>query len=93
MKPHKEFKKSDLVEIVFTDPTEFDTNYDDRCDPIECRTIGWIDEQNSSFINIVWLAEGFEKPYVGLSIPRGCIKKIQPLMSVNPLCSLRGTKN
>ena len=66
-----------LVEITFDDVTEYDTNYSKDLLPIECQTIGWLEEQNSSFVRITWMKECKEKPYVGLSIPIGCVKFIR----------------
>jgi len=79
-KPYEEgrnFQK--LVEVVFYDPTEFDTNYHTDIDPIECTTIGWLEKQNSTMVRISWLREEKDEPYVGLAIPMGCIKSIQEL--------------
>lgn len=76
---NKKIGKNQLVEIVFDDPAEFDTNYDDEMDPIECRAIGWLLEQNDSFVRIMWLKEEDESPYVGLAIPMGCVKQIHSL--------------
>lgn len=72
-------KPKHLVEVVFDDPAEFDTNYDTELKPIECRTIGWLLEKNDSFVRIMWLKEEDESPYVGLAIPMGCVKQILPL--------------
>jgi len=72
-------KNQKLVEVVFYDPAEFDTNYSKDLNPIECITIGWLEEQNSAMIRISWLREEKDEPYVGLAIPRGCIKSIQEL--------------
>jgi len=66
-----------LVEITFDDIAEYDTNYCKEMDPIECKAIGWLEEQNSSFVRISWLKESKDEPYVGLSIPKGCVKVIQ----------------
>ena len=70
------FPTNDLVEIVFDDPTEFDTSRDDIDEPIECRTIGWVEKFDNSSVRISWLKELEDHPYVGLTIPIGCIKKI-----------------
>ena len=72
-------KHQKLIEVIFYDPTEFDTNYDKGLDPIECRTIGWLEEKNSSLIRISWIREEKDVPYVGFSIPMGCVKSIQEL--------------
>lgn len=69
-------KEQQLVEVIFDDPTEFDTNYDMKMVPIECRAIGWLEEETPSFLRISWLKESNDSPYVGLAIPRGCVKKI-----------------
>jgi len=76
MKTYKKDGKK-LVEITFDDPAEFDTNYTKELTPLECKAIGWLEEQNSSFIRIVWMKEGKEEPYVGLAIPNGCVKLIR----------------
>lgn len=72
-------KKNQLVEIIFDDPAEFDTNYDEEMDPIECKAIGWVLEKNDSFVRIMWIKEEDNSPYVGLAIPMGCVKQIRSL--------------
>jgi hypothetical protein len=74
-----EIGKNQLVEIVFDDPAEFDTNYGIEMDPIECRAVGWLLEKNDSFVRIMWLKEEDDLPYVGLAIPMGCVKQIHSL--------------
>lgn len=66
----------ELIEVVFDDPAEFDTNYDRNTSPIQCSAIGWLVDQNPAFIRISWLKEEDDEPYVGLAIPMGCVKKI-----------------
>ena len=70
---------SNLVEIVFDDPTEFDTTRNDITKPVECTTIGWIKSIDTSSIVLTWLKELKDSPYIGLAIPVGCIKKITPI--------------
>lgn len=65
-----------LVEVVFDDPAEFDTNYDTKLEPIECRAIGWLDEKTPNYLRISWLKESDNTPYVGLAIPTGCVKRV-----------------
>ena len=74
---------NNLVEIVFDDPTEFDTTRNNHDEPVECRTIGWVERANESSIRISWLKEIEDSPYVGLTIPIGCIKKITTIDSKN----------
>ena len=66
-----------LVEITFDDILEYDRNHCKDMTPVECKAIGWLEEQNSSFVRIAWLKETNEEPYVGLAIPQGCVKLIQ----------------
>jgi hypothetical protein len=70
---------SNLVEIVFDDPTEFDTTRNDITKPVECTTIGWIKSIDTSSIVLTWLKELKDSSYIGLAIPVGCIKKITPI--------------
>lgn len=70
-----------LVEITFDDVAQYDTNYCKETTPIECKAIGWLEEQNSSFVRIAWMKETKEEPYVGLAIPNGCVKTIQEIIS------------
>lgn len=77
----KKPKQCELVEVIFDDPAEFDTNYDKNLEPIECRAIGWLEEQNHTVVKISWLKETNNTPYVGLAIPMGCVKKISHLSS------------
>ena len=72
-------KDQQLVEVVFDDPAEFDTNYNIEMDPIECKAVGWLLEKNDSFVRILWLKEEGDSPYVGLAIPMGCVKEIRHL--------------
>ena len=76
-----ESRKQELVEIIFDDPAEFDTNYSHDMTPVQCSAIGWMVEENQSFIRISWLKEKDDEPYVGLAIPTGCVKKIYRLGS------------
>ena len=71
----------DIVEVIFDDPAEYDTNYDLSCGPAECIAIGWLEKKTSSVITIAWLKETRDKPYVGFSIPIGCVKSIRTLVS------------
>ena len=73
-------KGQDIVEVIFDDPTEYDTNYESSCDPIECVAVGWLEKKTSRIINIAWLKETRDEPYVGLSIPIGCVRKIRTLV-------------
>ena len=73
------FQNSNLVEIVFDDPTEFDTTRNDITKPVECTTIGWSKSIDASSIALTWLKELKDSPYIGLAIPVGCIKKITPI--------------
>jgi len=76
--PYEESKNfPKLVEVVFYDPAEYDTNYHKDLNPIECRTIGWLEKQDSAMVRISWLREGTDAPYVGLAVPMGCVKSIQ----------------
>ena len=70
---------SNLVEIVFDDPTEFDTTRNDITKPAECATIGWVKSFDRTSVRITWLKEIDNSAYVGLAIPVGCIKKITPI--------------
>ena len=70
---------SNLVEIVFDDPTEFDTTRDNITKPAECTTIGWVKSFDRTSVRITWLKEIDDSTYVGLAIPVGCIKKITPI--------------
>ena len=70
---------SNLVEIVFDDPTEFDTTRDNITKPAECTTVGWIKSFDRTSVRITWLREIEDSTYVGLAIPVGCIKKITPI--------------
>ena len=83
MKFFKSPKNKQLVEVIFDDPAEFDTNTDDKKEPVKCRAIGWLDKKNSSFVRISWLTEIDDEPYVGLAIPMGCVKKIRNLGTDN----------
>jgi len=79
LKLFKSHKKKQLVEVIFDDPAEFDTNIDDKKGPVRCKAIGWLDKKNSSFVRISWLTEIDDEAYVGLAIPMGCVKKIRDL--------------
>ena len=70
---------SNLVEIVFDDPTEFDTTRDNITKPAECTTVGWVKSFDRTSVRITWLKEMEDSTYVGLAIPTGCIKKITPI--------------
>ena len=48
---------SNLVEIVFDDPTEFDTTRNDITKPAECTTVGWIKSFDITSVKITWLKE------------------------------------
>ena len=73
-------KSQDIVEVIFDDPTEYDTNYETLCEPAECVAVGWLEKKTSRIINIAWLKETRDEPYVGLSIPIGCVRKIRTLV-------------
>lgn len=77
----KEPQTKELVEVIFDDPAEFDTNYDKNLMPIECRTIGWLEDRDKTMVRISWLKETNNAPYVGLTVPIGCVKKIRYLSS------------
>ena len=73
-------KGQDIVEVTFDDPTEYDTNIASICAPAECVAVGWLEKKTSRIINIAWLKETRDEPYVGLSIPTGCVRKIRTLV-------------
>ncbi len=73
-------KGQDIVEVTFDDPTEYDTNIASICEPAECVAVGWLEKKTSRIINIAWLKETRDEPYVGLSIPIGCVRKIRTLV-------------
>jgi hypothetical protein len=79
LKFFKSVKNKQLVEVIFDDPAEYDTNIDDKKEPVRCKAIGWLDKKNSSFVRISWLTEIDDEAYVGLAIPMGCVKKIRNL--------------
>jgi len=72
-------KKNSLVEIIFDDPAEFDATREDTFLPVECKAVGWLEEDNSSIVRITWLREKDDDPYVGLTVPRGCVKSLSPI--------------
>ena len=71
----------DIVEVIFDDPTQYDTNYESVCEPVECVAIGWLEKKTPRVITIAWLKEIRDEPYVGFSIPIGCVKSIRTLVS------------
>ena len=71
----------DIVEVIFDDPTQYDTNYEASCELVECVAIGWLEKKTSRVITIAWLKETRDEPYVGFSIPIGCVKSIRTLVS------------
>jgi len=78
-----ELKENNLVKIIFDEPTEFDITRDDPEYPIQCMTIGWIVKHDDESIKISWIKHSENSPYIGLNIPRGCIKKISLIHSNN----------
>ena len=72
-------KANDIVEVIFDDPAEYDTNVEPPAGPVECVVIGWLEEQTKNLIRIAWLKETKEKPYCGMCIPMGCVKKIKTI--------------
>ena len=74
-------KSQDIVEVIFDDPTQYDTNYESACEPVECVAIGWLEKKTPRVITIAWLKEIRDEPYVGFSIPIGCVKSIRTLVS------------
>mgnify|MGYP001181336226 CR=1 FL=1 len=71
--------KNDIVQVIFDDPAEYDTNYEPPGGPVECVVVGWFEEQTKDLIRIAWLKETKEKPYCGMCIPMGCVKKIKTI--------------
>ena len=78
-------KANDIVEVIFDDPAEYDTNYEPPAGPVECVVIGWLEEKTSKLIRIAWLKETREKPYVGMCIPMGCVKTIRTISKAKKL--------
>jgi len=79
MKKEYLVKNKKLVEVTFDDPAEFDATREDDFKPAECKAVGWLEEKSPSMIRITWLREENDEPYVGLTIPRGCVKKLQAI--------------
>ena len=73
-------KGQDIVEVTFDDPTEYDTNIASICEPAECVAVGWLEKKTSRVVTISWLKETRDEPYVGFSIPIGCVRKIRTLV-------------
>lgn len=74
------FPKHELVRVIFSDPTEFDTRFDNSDDPIECVTVGWLIELGRQRVKLAWLCnEEDENGSAGLILPKGCVKEITRL--------------
>lgn len=74
------FHKRELVRVTFTDPTEFDTRFDDSDDPIGRANVGWLIEQNKQKVKLAWLYDDKDASgSAGLILPRGCNKEIIPV--------------
>jgi len=53
-KNESKLRMSKLVKVTFTDPTEFDTRFDDD-GPVECVTVGWLTESSKEKVKLTWL--------------------------------------
>ena len=93
MKKRFSTKKNNLVEVIFDDPAEFDATREDSFLPAECKAVGWLEENNSSIVRITWLREEDDAPYVGLTVPRGCVKRLSPISYKGFLNKSRRKKN
>jgi hypothetical protein len=79
-KIHDAFPAARIVTVIFTDPTEFDTRFDNSENPIECLTVGWLTEQTKKNVKLAWLYDTEDETgSTGLILPRGCIKRITPV--------------
>ena len=66
-----------IVRVTFNDPTQFDGRYGDTGDPIECTTIGWLEELDKEKVKLAWMYDADEEHSAsGLLLPKGCIKEI-----------------
>lgn len=80
---NKLFKKynNKLIKIIFADPSDYDSRFDEKFDPVRCCAVGWLIKETADCLRLAWLLDEIDGPSAGMAIPSGSIISIQPIYS------------
>lgn len=75
-----------MVRVTYLDHVEFKECGDpDHVRPPECVTVGFLDEETSEYVRVLWLVEDVETAtFQGMVIVRSCILKMEDLTLAEP---------
>ena len=73
------FKKynNKLIKVVFADPSDYDSRFDEKFDPVKCCAVGWLINETKDCLRLAWLLDEIDGPSAGIAIPRGSVITIE----------------
>jgi hypothetical protein len=78
-----------LIKVVFADPSDYDSRFDEKFDPVRCCAVGWLINETKDSVRLVWLLDEIDGPSAGVAIPSGSVISIQHISSEKkgmPIC-------
>lgn len=75
-----------LIKVVFADPSDYDSRFDEKFDPVRCCVVGWMINETKDCVRLVWLLDEIDGPSAGVAIPSGSVISIQHISSVKKEC-------
>jgi hypothetical protein len=79
-----------LVKVVFADPAEYDSRFDEDFEPVKCCAIGWLVKKTRKTLRLAWLQDEIDGASGGIAIPAGSIISVK---SIGKMGNLRRSKN
>jgi hypothetical protein len=71
-----------LIKVVFADPSDYDSRFDEKFDPVKCCAIGWLVNETKDCLRLAWLLDEIDGPSAGVAIPSGSVISIQHISGV-----------
>jgi len=66
-----------LIKVIFADPSDYDSRFDEKFVPVKCCAVGWLVKETKDCLRLVWLLDEIDGPCAGLAIPSGSVISIQ----------------
>lgn len=73
-------KYKKLVKVVFADPADYDSRFDQRFEPVKCCVIGWLIKETKDCLRLAWLLDEEDGASAGIAIPKGSVLSIEPIL-------------
>ena len=75
-----------LIKVVFADPSDYDSRFDEKFNPVRCCAVGWLINETKDSVRLVWLLDEIDGPSAGVAIPSGSVISIQHISGVKEVC-------